>query len=779
MKKIIIHLSDIHYRLDWEENQGVVLKAFWKDLETQIAPYAKNDIFIIFSGDLVQAGGTTTLYDGFYRTFDSELTRLGISIENRICVPGNHDVSQDFIKSNNIEHESLVNRVFNETEFNNYINKIPSPELLTKKFDNYIYFQEKFSGHGLNRDALTGNGLMVADNLGIYCLNTALCSSGGFQNIEDQGKLCIDTRSLYKWIESNKCKNKILVMHHHIDLLSGWAKKELRTILQKEFILSLSGHTHEQEIYHSIHHNSNLIECSAPPLFTNKNAELGYTIISVCDNGISEIRYRQWTKRQSFVSGVNFSDTDNGCLEFDYSKKKDDDLERDFLLDLFKARLEDALRTYSNQPVVWLDRNLSTNSEVSSEADNNEYYNIDDIINNPFDLIIKAPAQFGLTCFALYLIKTSWEKKKNMWLYIDCKNLRLQDVERIIEKELNITNKKDDDIKCIILDSWKLFEKSSLKVIKKIKNRYKGIPVIIMHTTDEAALISPMENNDEHEAFEYTFQTLYLLALQRKDVRKVVSIYNEEKNIGEEDVIMAKVVSDLEVLNIHRTPLNCFTLLTVLEKYFDESPVNRTIMLEKILFLLFDMENVPTYKSKPDVKDCEYILGRFCEEMIKNHSYYFSRDYFIKTLKDFCSNKLIELDIELLFDILFSNNIIAQYDNLYSFKYSYWIFYFAAQRMHHDKDFANYIFTENKYINFPELIEFYTGIDRNRDDALEILTKDINATCDIVQSKVGLPEKMNPYKFLTWNPSPERLEKVQAELGENVQNSKLPKDIKD
>ena len=67
--------------------------------------------------------------------------------------------------------------------------------------------------------------------------------------------------------------------------------------------------------------------------------------------------------------------------------------------------------------------------------------------------------------------------------------------------------------------------------------------------------------------------------------------------------------------------MNCFTLLKVAEKYFDESPINRTDMIEKVLFVLFNMDGLSRYKTKPDLKDCEYVLGRYCEKMIKNQNY--------------------------------------------------------------------------------------------------------------------------------------------------------------
>lgn len=296
-----------------------------------------------------------------------------------------------------------------------------------------------------------------------------------------------------------------------------------------------------------------------------------------------------------------------------------------------------------------------------------------------------------------------------------------------------------------------------------------------MHTIDDSKFLSGQ--NDIK--IDRTFKILHLLALPRNQLRKVVSEYNKVREIGAEDAVLKKVVSDLEVLNIHRTPLNCLTLLKVSEKYFDESPVNRTNMLEMVLFVLFNMDGIPTYKTKPDLKDCEYVLGRFCEKLIRQDLYSFSRDAFLNEITAFCKEKLIDLEVDVVFDVLAANNIITKLDLGYIFRSSYWIYYFAAKRMHNDPDFANYIFSSKKYIAFPEIIEFYTGTDRNRIDALQILTKDIRDTCNIVNIKVRLPENMNPFALIQWRPTEEQIQKVQDEISDNVLNSGLPDTIKD
>lgn len=508
------------------------------------------------------------------------------------------------------------------------------------------------------------------------------------------------------------------------------------------------------------------IELTKVNAFKKKMSELGgyYWIY----NGINDFEERLRNHLNKYFI-KEFTRTDVHRLVKDKGLK-------DNIRNIFQNRLDDALCVYCSNIVIWVEPILSKTNEISSNPDDNynNRINLSEIISNPTSTIIKAPPQFGLTSLAHYLVKEAWEND-DLWIYIDSENTKSHNIHNAVKNEVNHLGLDLDDIKCIILDSWNNYESSSFKKLKSLCDSYNDIPLIVMHTIDDSKFMTePNKIKIERE-----FNVLHLLALPRKQIRKVVSEYNKVKGIGEEDVVLAKVVSDLEVLNIHRTPMNCLTLLKVSEKYFDESPVNRTEMLKMVLVVLFDMDGIPTYKTKPDLKDCEYVLGRFCENMIKNDFYEFSRDSFLIELKAFCKDKLIDLEVEVVFDVLKANNIIIKRDFNYIFRSSYWIFYFAAKRMHIDKAFADYIFKTKKYVAFPEIIEFYTGIDRNRTDALRILTADIKSTCDVVNSKVKLPENMNPFALIQWHPTNEQIEKVQNEISESVLNSGLPESIKD
>lgn len=475
-----------------------------------------------------------------------------------------------------------------------------------------------------------------------------------------------------------------------------------------------------------------------------------------------------------FVSKLSHK-TNNKYIKEDAVKIKEAAL-RESVSIILNGRLNDALSLFSNQPIVWVDPVISKTNGISENADENydKKVNINQIIDEKKSLIIKSPPQFGLTCLAHHIIKKAWEDGKT-FVYLDAKKIRRDAVKKFVDKELSKLNIEGRKIDGIVLDTWCSSDTGAKKLISNLCHEYKEVPILIMQTIDDC----DFTREDSSEKVGREFQTLHLLALPRHQIRKVICNYNNEVRIGDEDIVLKKMTKDFDVLNIHRTPLNCLTLLKASEGNFDESPVNRTRLIEMVLFVLFDIGEIPTYKSKPDIKDCEYVLGHFCQKLIISGNYEFSREIFLTNSNKFCEDKLIELENSLVFDILFSNNIIVKRGSLFCFKSSYWIHYFSAKRMYVDVDFKEYMLSEKRYVSFPEIIEFYTGIDRNRSDLLNVLSRDIKNTRSIVNEKVGLPEDLDPLRLLEWKPTEESIQKMQEEIEEDVIKSNLPDLIKD
>jgi len=63
--------------------------------------------------------------------------------------------------------------------------------------------------------------------------------------------------------------------------------------------------------------------------------------------------------------------------------------------------------------------------------------------------------------------------------------------------------------------------------------------------------------------------------------------------------------------------------------------------------------------------------------------------------------------------------------------------------MNMNQKFRETIYRDKRYIDYPEIIEFYTGIDRNKEDALIVLSKDLEDTLLTVRTKVNIPNNLN------------------------------------
>ncbi|MDO9177453.1 MAG: metallophosphoesterase [Agitococcus sp.] len=785
MKIALIHLSDIHFRPNWHENLELVLSKFFADLESNISKINADKIYLAMSGDIVQAGDNTEQYQKFMMKFHQNLENFGIPKEQRICVPGNHDISTKHINDNFEIHQAFVGSQLGETDFNSFLSK-KSSSIISDKFSNYIEFQDGFAKYGIAMQSIGGVGWSLSDNIGIFCLNTALLSSGGVkkEGVFDYQRLAIDTRNLQKWCQENSNKKNILIMHHPIDWLNTWSKTELQKILQNNFCLCISGHKHDQQIFHNIAHNSNLFDCSAPPLFTSKNEELGYSIITICeDSGVEKITYRQWTKHHSFVAGVNFSNTDDGtyrlskttCTSSDNASEKNRTIELDLIGLKLEENLNDALQSFSEQPTIWVNPLLGSIPDTSSSEERVAHkIDIDDI---PESAKIFAPPQFGLTCIGHYLIKNAWVKSKKRYIYIDARGLKPfhKEIIKYCNKVIGKLGLTAEQVDGFVLDSIKSSDSNISLYCDTLSDFFPKANIYILITQNDSIVVK----TDSESVFS-KLESCYVWSLSRNNIRSIVRSYNKEHSIGDENAVVAKIALDLDNLNLHRTPLNCLTLLKVSEASFDDNPVNRSEMLKRVLFVLFNFDSIPSYKTKPDLKDCEYALGYFCETLVRSNNYSFSRENFISDIEKFCEKQVIDLDIVMLFDILFKNNIITEcYDFSFCFRYSYWIHYFVAQRMHQSVVFADFIFVNKDISSFPEILEFYTGVDRRREDAIKFMIQELTGICDLIEKKYGSPKINDIYKLIQWNLSPERIKQMQEEIEVNIKNTDLPDEVKD
>jgi UDP-2,3-diacylglucosamine pyrophosphatase LpxH len=765
----VIQISDIHFDRNESENQGLVLNAFFKDLDAIFNNECnKENVYCIISGDLVNKVESQKDYDDFYDEFICKLINY-LPLSHILCVPGNHDLSISLVKKEFQDHEEIKSKKYQETEFNEFIKN--RGNLLYDKFTRYSNFCiTKLIKHKYN---VYGFSELLIPEISVFCLNSALLSCGGYDGIDDSGKLKIETSELNKWIHENEGRTKILVMHHPVEHLSVFAQGEIKAMLRSCSInILISGHVHDQEI------NSNYasdefkyIKCASPQLFSNKKDLNGYALLRFKKQDLTKVEYRQWSSRQrKFMSGQEFSGTDNGVILFQTSKQHGIDNTSLYLEREFKK----SMKSYSKIP-EWIDRTLSTTLPNTANKGKEEKLDYFDIINKPQNYQIIAAPQFGLTCFARYIALKAWEIKKEPWLYFECSNWRLSNIESEIEEIISNYNTIKENVKCILLDGWNNHHKDSSKIFTKLKKFFSEIPYIIFSNYDDSIVIKGLDTEESHEGF----NQLYLRELNRSSLRNIVRNFNEDQQIADENQVLERLCLDLTDLNIHRTPLNCIQLLLSFSNNFENKPINRSKVFSYILQIIFNNPGNLFHGNTLDENDCSFILGYFCEYLLRNDREVFSESDFLIITRPFKEENFSGINLSDLLSLLKNNQIVVDFYEDLKFRFSYWIYYFAAMRMKLNAKFAEYMFNQKHSVYYPEIIEFYTGTDGARVDAVELIINDLKLLSDRVHGKIGINDDINPFSDIKWKLIESRKGLTQKQLEEDIRKSKLPDDIKD
>ena len=251
----------------------------------------------------------------------TDLDKAGFPRERRICIPGNHDLSQNALKPLFSVQKGTLAEMTDERTFNDNLPQL-SQTIFAPKFVHYIKCESSFAHHTCCASCLGGSGWGLPGGVGLYCLNSALCSFAALKDaagkqMSDRNLLLIDTRSLYRWMAETSATTRVLVMHHPIDWLAEWARIEIENAIADKFHLVLSGHAHRGSAIWSSQGIGGSVFCGAPTLFSRKADLLGYAFVTIdSDSRAVEVSYRQWTPTYKFVLGTSSLNNDTGVKLF-------------------------------------------------------------------------------------------------------------------------------------------------------------------------------------------------------------------------------------------------------------------------------------------------------------------------------------------------------------------------------------------------------------------------------------------------------------------------------
>jgi 3',5'-cyclic AMP phosphodiesterase CpdA len=287
----ILHISDFHFTKRKQREQEIVVDALVADLAQLCIGHRRPDM-IVFTGDLVQAGGIDSHDDAYDFIISRVAKATGCSEERIFIVPGNHDLSWKSLEATEAEHKvwrsklgssheaAYLNSSFADKEFDSAV----ADKFKTFfELEMYLRSDEQLKARKLRNSFVTVDHIKPL-NVDFVSFNTAAFSAGGHKQFDtDQGKLAIPE---YASLEAVKALTpgalRVFATHHPLSWLSDTSAKQLSGVFQEHGNLHLFGHMHDPQPQNVEGLKGQILTDQAGAIFTaRQTAYIGYSLITI------------------------------------------------------------------------------------------------------------------------------------------------------------------------------------------------------------------------------------------------------------------------------------------------------------------------------------------------------------------------------------------------------------------------------------------------------------------------------------------------------------------
>ena len=219
----ILHISDLHYSQERQDDHRVINHAFLSDLKKLSATELKPHL-VVFSGDFVRSGDdNASYYDAMSDVIEPLLQIIGLDESRLFLAPGNHDVQRSVIQASEVVQQGLETTLTNRDKLNDFYIKNRHYEYIRQKLGNYLEFRDLLSNKHLVEADLFVEVYYVRDlNVAIVIVNTAWMSRGGLSEKDDRQRILVPEISLRRALgKLPDTKARILIGHHPHDWLAS------------------------------------------------------------------------------------------------------------------------------------------------------------------------------------------------------------------------------------------------------------------------------------------------------------------------------------------------------------------------------------------------------------------------------------------------------------------------------------------------------------------------------------------------------------------------------
>jgi predicted MPP superfamily phosphohydrolase len=184
----ILHLSDLHFSGTADADIKIVIAALVKDINREVNEKKTIIDLVVFSGDLVEKGGTLNLFEEAKKDFiEKVITAAKISGERFVICPGNHDIDRELVRREAWAEAGLLATLKSRHEINNFIDAHLSGDIAgtlavpIQRLENYykaVWLPRTGNATLVTPFVIAYNFSILNQDIGVACFNSAWRTTG-------------------------------------------------------------------------------------------------------------------------------------------------------------------------------------------------------------------------------------------------------------------------------------------------------------------------------------------------------------------------------------------------------------------------------------------------------------------------------------------------------------------------------------------------------------------------------------------------------------------------
>jgi predicted MPP superfamily phosphohydrolase len=768
----ILHLSDVHFNEARRKDIEFVKQAIIND-----ASVIGTVDLLIFSGDLVQAGGK---FDDYALAFDGFLspimTSLNVAPSRLFIVPGNHDLDRTEVRRNRVIEQGQNTALANREEVNQFIDdnlRTNWDHLFFRRLASFEDFRRSITEAQSRRDTpffSTYSVNIQATEVGIACLNSAWRSTGE-EAESDYGRLLLGERSLTEALSDiEHCSIKLAVFHHPLAWLKEFDREDCRAILLRHFDVIFTGHNHKTnpEVHATPHGRAIFSEGGA--LFVSRRYYNGYSIL---DFSVSE-RLAQFTLRRYEDDRKVFAPAANVAPEgrFNVTLRAHEDIrqysEREQSIRAIRRYIEEFLREHMLAPRtetlpsrdirdLYIPIPLANRSQYKPGLNLTSSIGLvtvspiaeEIVVQTPQPNIIYGPRESGKTTLGLHLCLLASEEnaptiRTPVYINVDFLKAGTRNIEKSIREFVarsgvtigNVEEELQKGSLFIVIDN---FDRGKLngrqlrivKIIEEFIQKFSNNKfVLLCEEREESALVLASEALYSFEPVCYYIQPLSPRTITDLAKRRLESagIYSQ-----------ANVNTLLKRMAESHLPRTAYIVSMMLGVFNDDravGPINEATLLERFVEAILNRANISDVgRETLDYKIKEVYLSYLAERLSATETFHIDKNELVQWTLDFFRSRSWHFDSTQFVADLLKNGILIQGEleegeTKIGFRYGCLREFFLARRFQSNRNLLDELFHDERFLDHAREIDILTGLTRDEPAIVNMLVSRVNRYAD-------------------------------------------------